>query len=307
MTKIRFAVIAAICLLGASLASAQYVNPSAPNYGVNKMGQCYNSTLNNWVDVLPTTANYTVYPVQCDQYGNLTGVSAPAKISTSAITVNSLASGTDTTAGTASTTGGTMTASAYNYARIVAIDAAGNHTAPNTISAAKTTTGTTASIAWSWTAVTGALSYQVWVCTGSSCTPAHYFTSPTNVYLQTLPATSGTSGTLPTVNNTGQITGMLGSPYWADHVDGYSILSTDANIRVTGASNAVVTLPVAGLMQGQIIRVSNKLTNSANVTVNAVGGPAIGNSGNDTSEVVWTYGSTDTFQWDGTMWWVIAH
>ena len=126
MTKIRFAVIAAICLLGASLASAQYVNPSAPNYGVNKMGQCYNSTLNNWVDVLPTTANYTVYPVQCDQYGNLTGVSAPAKISTSAITVNSLASGTDTTAGTASTTGGTMTASAYNYARIVAIDAAGN-------------------------------------------------------------------------------------------------------------------------------------------------------------------------------------
>ena len=69
----------------------------------------------------------------------------------------------------------------------------------------------------------------------------------------------------------------------------------------------MVTLPVSGLFVGKIVRVSNKLTNSANVTVNTVGGAAIGNSGNDTSEVVWTYGSVSVFQWDGSMWWVIGH
>jgi hypothetical protein len=83
--------------------------------------------------------------------------------------------------------------------------------------------------------------------------------------------------------------------------------TTDRSIYVTGAANATITLPVAGLYYGQKMAVANKLTNAANVTVNAVGGAAIGNSGNDTSEVVWTYGSISTFQWDGTQWWVVSY
>jgi len=88
---------------------------------------------------------------------------------------------------------------------------------------------------------------------------------------------------------------------------GYTMKTTDRSIYVTGAANATITLPVAGLYYGQKMAVANKLTNAANVTVNAVGGAAIGNSGNDTSEVVWTYGSISTFQWDGTQWWVVSH
>lgn len=51
---------------------AQYTNPSNPSYGTNKPGQCYNTTLNNWVGIANTSANLNAYPIQCDQYGNLT-------------------------------------------------------------------------------------------------------------------------------------------------------------------------------------------------------------------------------------------
>jgi hypothetical protein len=102
-------------------------------------------------------------------------------------------------------------------------------------------------------------------------------------------------------------TALIPSVTFAAHVDGYVILASDTNVMVNGTANAVVTLPVAGLSAGQTIRVSNNLSNSANVTVNAVGGPVIGNSGNGTSEVVWQIGNVSSFQWDGTEWWVISH
>lgn len=73
MTKIlRFAAIAAMCLVGVCLASAQYTQPSNPNYGNNKIGLCYSSTINNWIGINNTTANKNAYPITCDQYGNLT-------------------------------------------------------------------------------------------------------------------------------------------------------------------------------------------------------------------------------------------
>ncbi len=94
---------------------------------------------------------------------------------------------------------------------------------------------------------------------------------------------------------------------FVNETDGYLIQPSDSAIRVTGAVNSVVTLPVVGLAIGKTISVSNKLAGGANVTVNAVGGPAIGNSGNDASEVVWTYVNVTIFRWDGSMWWVISH
>jgi hypothetical protein len=77
-----------------------------------------------------------------------------------------------------------------------------------------------------------------------------------------------------------------------------------------GTSHATVTaitkITNPSLPEGLTIAVSNGLTGGANVTINAVGGPTIGNSGNGTSEVAWTIGDTRTFRWDGSEWWVVA-
>lgn len=93
--------------------------------------------------------------------------------------------------GTASTTGGTI-AAGNNYARIVAINAIGQNIGSESINVP--TTGATSSIAWTWTAVTGATSYQIW-CGTTAGTENYYFTSATNSFTQTAPATSGTAGT----------------------------------------------------------------------------------------------------------------
>lgn len=103
-------------------------------------------------------------------------------------------------AGTPSTVGGTVAASTTNYASIVALDSTG--TVTGTQSAAVITTGTTSSIAWVGTPVTGAVSYQFWLSTTSGVY-AKYFASSTASFTQTTPASSGTSGTFPTGNSTG--------------------------------------------------------------------------------------------------------
>lgn len=70
----RLITLACFCLGFAFLAAAQYTPNQLPyNYGNNKLGMCYNTTLNNWVPVANTSSNYTAYPVQCDEQGNLQG------------------------------------------------------------------------------------------------------------------------------------------------------------------------------------------------------------------------------------------
>lgn len=59
------------CLAVAVFAAPQYTNPSNPNYGTNKIGQCYAGSLNNWVGIANTSANLTNYAIQCDAQGNL--------------------------------------------------------------------------------------------------------------------------------------------------------------------------------------------------------------------------------------------
>lgn len=122
-------------------------------------------------------------------------------------------------AGIPSSTGGTVTASAYNYALIIALDANGS-TAGATFSPAVATASCgsgpyTCSISWSWTAVTPingdtVASYELFTCNTSACSPNTYFSVPvtdctggTCTYAQTLPASSGTSGTYPLINSTG--------------------------------------------------------------------------------------------------------
>ncbi|MDE1943471.1 MAG: hypothetical protein KGI47_10080 [Betaproteobacteria bacterium] len=110
---------------------------------------------------------------------------------------NSALSTPSAATGTGSATGGTLAAATY-YVKIVAVDIAGNTTNAGAESTGVTTTGSTSSIAYTWPAVSGAVSYQIWYGTTSG-TEANYYTSATNSF--TLTAASGTAGTLPTVNN----------------------------------------------------------------------------------------------------------
>jgi hypothetical protein len=119
----------------------------------------------------------------------------------------SAVSGTPT--GTPSTSGGTLQAGSF-FAKIVAIDQFGGVTAASTESASVAVTGTTGSIGWSWTAVTGAVSYRIYVgpVTGGQNT---YFTSATNAFTQT--TAIGTRDNLTTgINNNNYFYGELSLP-----------------------------------------------------------------------------------------------
>ncbi|CAN0620536.1 conserved protein of unknown function [Burkholderia multivorans] len=103
--------------------------------------------------------------------------------------------------GTGSTTGGTLAAATY-YVKIVAVDSLGGTTAAGAESIGVATTGTTSSIAYTWPAVTGAASYQIWYGTAAGAEAA-YYTSTTNSF--TLTAAAGTAGTIPNTNTTGGV------------------------------------------------------------------------------------------------------
>ena len=98
-------------------------------------------------------------------------------------TTLSAVSGTPT--GTPSTTGGTLQAGNY-FAKIYAVDAWGGVTAASTESASVAVTGTTGSIAWAWSAVTGAVSYTIAVGPATGQQTA-IFTTATNSYSQVAP------------------------------------------------------------------------------------------------------------------------
>jgi hypothetical protein len=93
-----------------------------------------------------------------------------------------LAAVSGTPTGTPSATGGLLRAGNY-FAKIVAIDQYGSQTAASTETASVAVTGATGSIAWNWTAVTGAESYKIYVgpVTGGQLT---YFTATTNTFTQ---------------------------------------------------------------------------------------------------------------------------
>ena len=91
-----------------------------------------------------------------------------------------------TPAGTPSITGGTLIAGPY-YAKIIPVDQYGSLGITSLESALVTVaSGTTGSIAWTWTAVTGAVSYMIFVgsVTGGQLT---WFSSTTNSFSQTAP------------------------------------------------------------------------------------------------------------------------
>lgn len=96
--------------------------------------------------------------------------------------------------GTPSTTGGTLQAGNY-FALVQPLDQyggvpnAGQAISLSPESSVVTTTGTTSSINWTWTAVTGAASYRIFIGNIAGGQYA-YFTSTTNSLLQTTPTFS---------------------------------------------------------------------------------------------------------------------
>ena len=91
--------------------------------------------------------------------------------------------------GTLSGTGGSLPGSVVFSVQIVAIDEFGLQSLASNYSNQLTTAGATSSIAYTWTAVTAAASYRIYVYTGASPVLSGYFTSVTNSY--TLQSVSG--------------------------------------------------------------------------------------------------------------------
>lgn len=107
---------------------------------------------------------------------------------------------TGTPTGTPSGSGGTLSTGSF-FAKIYAVDQYGSVTAASTETASISVTGPTGSIAYAWTAVTGAVSYiiSVGLATGAEQT---FFTSTTNAFTQTAPGTPNLNpGANLTLNN----------------------------------------------------------------------------------------------------------
>jgi hypothetical protein len=164
----------------------------------------------------------------------------------------SAVSGTPT--GTSSTTGGTLQAGSY-YAKIVAVDQYGGMTAASTESAAVAVTGTTGSITWNWTAVTGAVSYMIFVGNGTGA-QVTYFTSTTNSFVQTTPVGFGNSLNGATSNN------------WL-----YGEVSLPSTSASASAATVEIDYPLNfALAPSQRILVGLGTTVAAGWTITAIGG-----------------------------------
>lgn len=103
--------------------------------------------------------------------------------------------------GVASTTGGNLASGTY-YIRIVAVDNFGNTTLPGPESVGVVTTGTTSSIRINWSQVFGAETYRIYVSTTSGSYSSYQVSSVPTFILIT---TTGTAGSLPVANNTGNV------------------------------------------------------------------------------------------------------
>lgn len=119
-----------------------------------------------------------------------------AEVQSQFATLLSPPSGTPT--GTPSSSGGSLATGSY-YAKIQALDQFGAPTGWSTETASVSVTGPTGSIAWAWSASTGAVGYRIIVgmASGAECA---WFTSATNAFTQTVPYT-GTPVQISSLND----------------------------------------------------------------------------------------------------------
>jgi hypothetical protein len=167
---------------------------------------------------------------------------------------------------TGSGSGGSLAAATYYY-KVVALNAVGQTTASPECNV--TTTGSTSSVALSWTAVAGATSYRIYRGTATGGESV-YYTSATNSYTDT--GSASTAGTPPgsnttqlatpgTVTPTGQVGGNLsaGTYYYvitALNAAGETTASSEVNATVTGTTSAILLAwtAVAGAASYRVYR-----------------------------------------------------
>lgn len=111
--------------------------------------------------------------------------------------------------GTPSPSGGGLLAGSY-YAKIITIDQYGGKSVASVESALVTTTGSTGSIAWAWTAVAGATSYRVYIgpTAGGQIT---YFETTTNSFSQ-ITAVGTRDSLSASISNNNSLIGELSLP-----------------------------------------------------------------------------------------------
>lgn len=168
-------------LVAAGIAAAINLNKNTTGYSATSAGAVVTITMRPGLGVYPNTGS----PASVVYTGGLLAPTSPVA--------------------TPSTTGGTLASNTYYY-KITALDAAGETVGSTEVSA--TTTGTTSSVALTWTAVSGATSYKIYKGTTSNGENA-YFTSGTASFTDT--GTAGIAGTVPGSNTT-IIAGTLVQP-----------------------------------------------------------------------------------------------
>ena len=163
------------------------------------------------------------------------------------------------------TSGGSLAASTTYTIEVTALDGAGNQTTPSA-STTKATTATNKVIPVSWSAVTNAISYNVFYSANGGTTWAYYNVSGTSY---SLAAASGTTATPPTFNSAfvNDFTSTTNS-LTATNING--------NTNITGATSITSTSASALLVQANagisVLAVSNSTTasNSASNTTGQV-------------------------------------
>jgi lysophospholipase L1-like esterase len=140
---------------------------------------------------------------------------------------------------TPSASGGALATGTY-YARVTAIDSFGNETDQPSSQMSSSVTGPTGSVAYTWTALTNAVSYRIYIGT-TSFGQAHYITSATNSVTDI--GSGYISGTVPLQNKTALYT--LSATTVPSLVAGTSITITgtwpNQTINATGGGGGGVT------------------------------------------------------------------
>jgi len=183
---------------------------------------------------------------------------------TTGVKVSALATPAAAT-GVGSGTGGTLAAATY-YTKIVALDSQGNMTPAGTESTGVVTTGSTSSIVFTWAPIPGAASYRIYYGTTAGA-EANYYTSTAPTY--TLTAASGTAGSMPTQNTTGNLS-LVGSGSAMGYGTGAGGAVTQITSRTTGvtlnrATGAITLVSAAGSATWQTFTVTNSVVAATDV------------------------------------------
>ena len=180
--------VADLQIIGAANYSGTYplVSTASPNPGAVTITNFYSD------DPRPGDYNFTNATIT-NNYARYASVASAAltgvALATPGAPTGSLTTGT-----------GSLAAATY-YAKVVAVDANGFMTAGGAESAATTLTAT-GEITWSWTAISGAKTYQLWVGTATGAENTFVGSLATTSYTQTATLTSGT---MPTTNASGSV------------------------------------------------------------------------------------------------------